>query len=76
MTREEKVTFIAQLEGYIREANKTPRPPGGQQAGIDRSWACRIPLPSVLSELRWYARCFEDLVKSLREEWDIHEEII
>ena len=53
-----------QLEGFCRQAETEARPPGGQQAGLDRSWACRVP-PSVLKELRWYAREFRRLLAAL-----------
>ena len=75
MTKEDQISYIAQLEGFIMEANNEPWPPGGQQAGMDRSWAKRVT-PQMLKELRWYAKCFDSLVKDLRKEWDITEVII
>ena len=51
------VETAPQIEGFCREVEMTPRPPGGQQAGLDRCWASRVP-PSVIGELRWYGRAF------------------
>ncbi len=51
------VEAAPQLEGFCVQAETDARPPGGQQAGLDKSWASRVP-PSVLTELRWYAREF------------------
>lgn len=54
---EAAVEIAPQIEGFCREAETVMRPPGGQQAGMDRSWASRVP-PSVIGELRWYSRAF------------------
>lgn len=54
---EATVEIAPQIEGFCREAETGVRPPGGQQAGMDRSWASRVP-PSVIGELRWYSRAF------------------
>ena len=55
------VEVAPQLEGFCVQAETDARPPGGQQAGLDKSWASRVP-PSVLAELRWYAREFRRLL--------------
>lgn len=47
------------LEAFCRQAMEAPRPPGGQQAGLDHCWASRVP-PSIIKELRWFAREFEE----------------
>lgn len=64
-TNPPSVQLQALIEGFIREAEKEPRPPGGQQAGIDHCWALRVP-PSMLKELRWYARSFKEELDKMR----------
>lgn len=58
------------IEGFCREAENEPIPPGGQQAGVDNCWAKRIP-KSVLIELRRYAREFKVRLEDYT--WDYYE---
>ena len=63
---EAAVEVAPQLEGFCVQAETDARPPGGQQAGIDKSWTSRVP-PSVLTELRWYAREFRRFLAATGE---------
>jgi hypothetical protein len=58
---EAAVEIAPQIDGFCCEAETGVRPPGGQQAGMDRSWASRVP-PSVIGELRWYSRAFREFL--------------
>ena len=58
------VEHAPQIEGFCIQAEAEARAPGGQRAGLDKSWASRVN-PSVKEELRWYARDFRELLDAL-----------
>jgi hypothetical protein len=58
----------ALINGIEEQNNAMPHPPGGQQAGIDKSW--NAPYNTFLRkrELNWYCRALREVAKAIKED--------